>query len=216
MPTWIASRPHLFFSLLIGIVAYVALANWLNSPPTIRLLMAWNLGAILYLLAAIRMMFSTSEQGIRQRALAQDEGQRVILTLVVVSALMCLSAVLVELRVAKTLMGSDRYEHMAHTVLTILSSWLFTQVMFAQHYAHCYYFSLENSEPPGLLFPGENLPDYLDFLYLSCIIGTSAQTADVIFNGKSMRRIGLLHCILSYFFNTIVLALTINLASSLI
>jgi uncharacterized membrane protein len=70
--------------------------------------------------------------------------------------------------------------------------------------------------PGGLDFPGTHSPDYADFLYFSCIIGTSGQTADISFCSRSMRRTGLVHCVLAYFFNTTLLALTINIASGLL
>jgi uncharacterized membrane protein len=216
MPSWITSRPRLFACILIAGGVYVflpELADWRTST---RLLIAWNVGAGLYLLAAMHMMFSIKEAGIRQRALEQDEGQHLIMALVVLSALVCLAGVVIELSVAKTMTGTLRYEHMGHAVLTIATSWFFTQVMFAQHYAHEYYLSLEHQQSGGLLFPEEPLPDYMDFLYMSCVIGTSGQTADVSFTSRSMRRIGLLHCLLCFFFNTTVLALTVNMASSLI
>lgn len=215
MPIWISSRSRLFTCMLIGTCIYYALPQVADWRISTRLLIAWNIGATLYLLGALHMMFSIGESGIRQRALAQDEGQHIIMALVVLSAVVCLVGVVIELSVAKTMTGQLRYEHMAHTVLTIASSWMFTQVMFAQHYAHRYYLALENKMPGGLQFPEEPLPDYLDFLYMSCVIGTSAQTADVAFTNRTMRRIGLLHCVLSFFFNTTVLALTVNMASSL-
>ncbi|MBP7395112.1 MAG: DUF1345 domain-containing protein, partial [Zoogloea sp.] len=68
----------------------------------------------------------------------------------------------------------------------------------------------------GLQFPGETDPDYGDFLYFAAVIGTSGQTADVSFASRPMRRIGLLHCVLAYAFNTTLLALTINIASGLL
>ena len=67
----------------------------------------------------------------------------------------------------------------------------------------------------GLEFPGEREPHYGDFLYFACVIGTSAQTADVSFTSRSMRRTGLVHCVLAFFFNTTLLALSINIASGL-
>lgn len=215
MPTWIASHHRLLASALFGAIAYALMPLLADLPTTTRTLVSWNIGATLYLLAAMHMMFSTPESGIRRRALEEDEGQWVIMALVVLSAIACLSAVVIELSDAKTMFGQQRYQHIGHAVLTILSSWFFTQVMFAQHYAHRYYFSLENGQPAGLQFPGEPLPDYVDFLYMACVIGTSGQTADVSLSSRRMRRIGLLHCLLCFFFNTTVLALTVNMASSL-
>jgi uncharacterized membrane protein len=87
--------------------------------------------------------------------------------------------------------------------------------MFALHYAHDYYAAACQGRPVGLRFPDDEHPDYGDFFYFSAIIGTSGQTADVAFVSKPMRRIGSLHCILAYLFNTTVLALVINIAASL-
>jgi uncharacterized membrane protein len=106
--------------------------------------------------------------------------------------------------------------HIALAVLTVLTSWVFTQFMFATHYAHEYYSALSRGLEPGLQFPGTNVPDYLDFVYFACVIGTSGQTADVSISSKPMRRVGLIHCVLAFFFNTTLIALTINIAASLI
>ena len=100
-------------------------------------------------------------------------------------------------------------------VLTVLSSWLFTQTMLALNYAHDFYTARRSGQPDPLLFPGTNEPGYGDFIYFACVIGTSGQTADVAFNGAALRPVGPLHCILAFFFNTTVLALTVNIAAGL-
>jgi uncharacterized membrane protein len=87
--------------------------------------------------------------------------------------------------------------------------------MFALHYAHDYYRHGGRGDR-GLMFPGTAQPDYFDFLYAAAIIGTSGQTADVSFNTSSTRRIAMVHSVLAFFFNTIVLALTINFAAGLL
>jgi uncharacterized membrane protein len=112
--------------------------------------------------------------------------------------------------------GMLRHEHIILAVLTILSSWAITQVMFALHYAHEFYNAKERGNPGGLEFPNATVPDYGDFLYFACVIGTSGQTADVSFTIRAMRRTGLAHCVLAFFFNTTLVALTMNIASSLI
>jgi uncharacterized membrane protein len=116
----------------------------------------------------------------------------------------------------KNMQGGLKYAHIALAALTIVSSWAFTHLMFALHYAHDYYVARAKGLPGGLDFPGESAPDYGDFVYFSFVIGTSGQTADVSFTSKSMRRIGLVHCVLAFAFNTTVLALTINIAAGLI
>ena len=87
--------------------------------------------------------------------------------------------------------------------------------MFALHYAHDYYATEVRGEHGGLSFPGGQAPDYSDFLYFSCVIGTSGQTTDVSFNSRKMRRTGSVHCVLALFFNTTLVAQSINIASGL-
>jgi uncharacterized membrane protein len=87
--------------------------------------------------------------------------------------------------------------------------------MFTLHYAHHYYTAIEQQHKPGIDFPGDEIPNYSDFLYCACIIGTSGQTADVSFSTTTTRHVALVHSVLAFFFNTTLLALTINIASSL-
>ena len=151
----------------------------------------------------------------RARALQHDEGNTVVLILVITAALMCIGAIVAELAVVKDLKGQLRYAHIALAGLTIVTSWAFTQTMFALHYAHDFYVSAIHNEHGGLDFPGGHPPDYGDFLYFASVIGTSGQTADVSFSSRKMRRTGTVHCVLAFFFNTTLVALTINIASGL-
>jgi uncharacterized membrane protein len=209
------ARPRLFFCALLGGLSFWLLPLSLAEHPVTRLIIAWNVGAWLYLLLAMHMMFWSTHERMRNRALGQDEGRIVVLALVVLAAIMSIGAIVAELAVTKDMHGMQRYGHIALAALTILSSWAFTQVMFALHYAHDYYASEARGNPGGLLFPGGHAPDYGDFLYFACVIGTSGQTADVSFASRSMRRTGLVHCVLAFFFNTTLVALTINIASGL-
>jgi len=209
------ARPRLFSCLLIGVLGFWLLPQSLAQHTVTRLIVAWNIGAWLYLLFAMRMMFWSSHDRMRNRALLQDEGRILILVLVVLAAIMSLGAIVAELAVAREMLGMQRIGHIVLAVLTILSSWAFTQVMFALHYAHDYYASEVRGNPGGLQFPGGHAPDYGDFLYFACVIGTSGQTADISFTSRGMRRTGLVHCVLAFFFNTTLVALTINIASGL-
>lgn len=211
-----AARPRLFSSVLFGIAVAVVEPTSLAPHGLTRLIVGWNAGACLYLLLAWHMVAGSTHESIRLRAMREDEGRFVVLAMVVVAALVCLGAIVVELAVARELQGPDRLAHMALAGVTIVSSWTFTQVMFALHYAHDYYTAAARTGHGGLAFPGGHAPDYWDFLYFSVVIGTSAQTADVSLTSRAMRRTGLLHCVLAFFFNTMLIALTINIASGLV
>jgi len=211
----ILARPRLFIGALVGLATIFLLPSAATQHDITRIIVGWNVGAGLYLLLTMRMMFWSTHERMRSRALEHDEGRLVVLALVVVAAIMSIGAIVAELAVAKDFQGTLRYEHIALAALTILTSWSFTQVMFALHYAHDYYAAEIRGTTGGLAFPGGHAPDYGDFLYFSCIIGTSGQTADVNITSRSMRRTGLVHCVLAFFFNTTLIALTINIASSL-
>lgn len=212
----ILSRPRLFSSILVGFLVAIFLPKSLALHGVTRVIVGWNVGAWLYLMFAARMMFWATHEKMRARAIQQDDGKFVVLGMVIVAALVSIGAIVAELSVVKDIHGVLRSAHVALAVLTILSSWAFTQVMFALHYAHDFYVAKERGNLGGLEFPGLTTPDYSDFLYFACVIGTSGQTADVSFTSRRMRRTGLVHCVLAFFFNTTLLALTINIASGLI
>ena len=211
----IRARPRLAAAAFVGVMTASLLPNSIASHSITRLIIGWNAGACLYILLAGIMMVRATHDAIRHRARIQDEGQLLILLLVAIASIASLGAIVAELATAKDLTGTLKYEHIGLAAFTIFSSWAFTHVMFALHYAHDYYVACTNHKPAGLEFPGTEPPDYMDFLYFACVIGTSGQTADVSFSSSAMRRIGLLHCVLAFLFNTTILALTINIAASL-
>ena len=208
-------HPRLLSCFIIGVLTAMILPDALAMHSITKTIIGWNVGACLYLLLAARMMFWSTHERMKTRALQQDEGRVLVLTFVVTAALMCIGAIVAELAVVKELKGTPRYAHMALAALTIASSWAFTQVMFALHYAHDYYATEVRGEHGGLSFPGGQAPYYSDFLYFAVVIGTSGQTADVSFTSRKMRRTGTVHCVLAFFFNTTLVALTINIASGL-
>ena len=195
----VLARPRLFICILVGLAATFLIPESVAQQTVTRSIIGWNVGACLYLVLAARMMFWSSHESMRMRALAHDEGRIAVLVLVVAAAVMCIGAIVAELGVVKDLKGSLRYSHIALAALTIASSWAFTQVMFAQHYAHDYYAAQIKGNHGGLDFPGGEPPDYGDFVYFASVIGTSEQTADVSFTSRKMRRIGTVRCGLAFF-----------------
>jgi uncharacterized membrane protein len=201
---------------LCGLLVGGLLPATLVTHAVTRWLIAWNAGALVYLAAVAIMMVRSGEHHMRLRARAQDEGAWVILVLVAVAGITSLAAIGVELALVRDAHGLLRVLHALLAAATVLMSWAFIQTLYALHYAHAFYQARERGETGGLQFPGEPDPDYFDFLYFSVVIGTSGQTADVSFESRSLRRVGTLHCALSYLFNTTVLALLINISASLL
>ena len=212
----VRARPRLFIATAVALAVGVLLPDGIASHPVTRWLLAWNVGTALYVLLAATMMIRSSTAHMRRRAQVQDDGQIAILVFVSLAAISSLAAIAGELAVVKDMHGIAKTEHVALAGVTVLSSWAFIQMMFALHYAHEYYAAAGDGRPAPLRFPDDDQPGYGDFFYFSAIIGTSGQTADVSFVSKSMRRIGSLHCILAYLFNTTVLALLINIGASML
>lgn len=210
------ARPRIFIAAALAVAVGLLLPTSLVGHLVTRLLVSWNVGTCLYVLLAAIMMIRSSQNHMRHRAQLQDDGEVAILILVVISAIASLVAIAAELAVVKDIHGVLKVAHIALAGLTVISSWAFIQIMFAIHYAHDYYAALSQNRSKGLQFPEDEQPDYGDFFYFAAIIGTSGQTADVSFTSKSMRRIGSVHCILAYLFNTTVLALLINIGASLL
>ncbi|HEC0203376.1 TPA: DUF1345 domain-containing protein, partial [Acinetobacter baumannii] len=207
------NRPHFFIALIFGVVVASLLA-WLTSWKWSTILLAsWNGSISLYLLHVWKLMRSADHSQMQQQAKKQDESKWVIMLIVLLAITMSLVAILVQL----SQLPSGHYEklgHVALALLTIISAWLFMHTVFALHYAHDFYMALSrNEENGGLDFPGTEHPTYPDFLYFSYIIGTSAQTADVSITNKHMRLLNLFHAVLSFGFNTTILAICINVAA---
>jgi uncharacterized membrane protein len=212
----IRARPRIFIATAIALAVGYVLPLSVASHLVTRLLITWNTGTCLYVILAAIMMLRSSQRTMCHRAQLQDDGQRILLSLVAVTSVASLVAIAAELAVVKDMHGFLKTAHIALAGMTVLSSWAFIQVMFTLHYAHDYYAARHRNEPSGLQFPDEEQPGYGDFFYFAAVIGTSGQTADVSFTSKAMRRIGALHCILAYLFNTVVLALLINIGASLL
>jgi uncharacterized membrane protein len=207
----IRARPRLSVSGAVGLVTAVALPSaW---QLTGRLLVAWDLGVMLYLALAYHLMAGAQIGHIRQRAAMEDEGQYGILILTVASALASLAAILVELASAPSHGGGRQPAQLILATLTILLSWAFTHTIFALHYAHEFY-SEDGGKGGGLTFPGGEEPDYWDFVYFSFVIGMTSQVSDVAVACKPIRRTVAAHGVISFIFNAALLALTVNIAAS--
>lgn len=211
----LAAHPRLFACFLFGSLVAGVCSMFVVLPGLMPVLVGWNAGISVYIFLAFRVMASAEQSSIRRRARIQSEGAFAVLLFSTLSGIAGLGSTAVGISSARDVSGILKAVHIGLTILTIATSWLFTHLMFAQEYAHRFYRNVEKGRRGGLEFPGDDTPDYHDFLYFSIVIGTSAQTADVCFSSGSMRRLGTLHCILAFLFNTIVLALTINIASGL-
>ena len=199
---------RLFVSASFGLVVTLLLlaTHWRIAT---CILLGWDSGVVLYLALIYWIMKRWPIERIRQRACVEDEGAAALLVLTTASAIASLAAVISELGHAP---GAER---VALGAVTILLSWAFMHVIFALHYAHEYYGEGKDERIGGLEFPGKEDPDYWDFLYYSLVVAMTAQVSDVQITSKAIRRLTTVHGVVAFFFNVIVLALTVNIVSTL-
>jgi uncharacterized membrane protein len=209
-------RPRVYGAAVAGTLAMLFLPHDLHS--NVRATLAWNIGGLVYLLFAFQLIASCGADRIKARAARRDDSRLVILTIILLAIAASFAAIAGLVGQAKSPGISDHGKVMlaALAAVTILISWGVTQVAFALHYAHAYYRPDEGSDAGGgLAFPGCDQPDYWDFLYFSTSIGATSQTSDTSIRSRALRRLVTLHAAVSFFFNTAVLALTVNIAASL-
>lgn len=206
-------RPRLMLSIVVGLGAAWALPG--THHVVTRGLLGWNVAVWLYLLLAAEMMLRADHARLRRIAVAQAEAASTVLGIVVLAALVSLVGIVAELMAAKSPGVPHALPHVLFALATVAGSWLLVPTMFALTYASQYYRTAHGS---GLNFPqseGSCKPDYADFLYFSFTIAVASQTADVSVSTPAMRRLVLLQSVLSFAFNTAILAFTINIAASL-
>ena len=213
-------RQQLWLSAIVGIGIWVILPETSTSHPGTRFLLAWNISALTYLFLVANMVRTSGPELIQKRAMqfmgTQHKSSLFVTAMVLSSAIAVFIAIGSQLVLVKDMTGLNKIGHITLTGITVLTSWLFTNSLFAIHYAHDFYLTRKLKNVDIMLFPGTPDPDYWDFLYCALVIGASGQTSDITFSHQRIRRVALLHCSFSFFFNTIVLAMTINIAAGLL
>jgi uncharacterized membrane protein len=201
---------------LIGVLLFLLLPEGLL--PAERLAVSWVTGAALFLGLTALVVAGTSPEMLRRRARQLDPRRWVILALIIAAATVSLFALGFTLHKEPDETALRLITRLALAGVTVVVSWTLTHTTFALHYAHHYYGDGPAPGPAddrgGLAFPGNALPDYWDFLYFSFVVGMTCQVSDVQVTSRHMRRLTLLHGVLAFFFNTVILALAVNLLAS--
>ena len=207
------NRPYLLTAIAAGVALYFATAWWVPREVT-RALIGWDGGVVVFLVLTFFFMSNSDPAIMKRRALSHDEGGHLILLLTLLASVASVGALVAELSAAKgSAYGGYRVALAAGTVVL---SWLFVQIVFAIRYAHIYYLEEDEGRPKGGLEFGEcGEPDYWDFVHFAIVLGATSQTADITFSSKQTRRLGTLHTLVAFGFNTAILATMINLAAAL-
>ena len=214
-PLFLHFRAHarLLTSVAVGTVVALGLPPAIG--PVTRALLGWNAAVWLYLVLVGWMMHRADHGQLRRVAALQAESAGTVLALVSVASVVSLVGTVLELSAAKLPGAAHAAPHVALALATVVGSWLLLPTVFALTYASRYY---QPHGGGGLQFPGSDAsfqPHYDDFLYFAFTIAVASQTADVAVTNTGLRRLVLRQSVLSFAFNTAILALTVNIAASM-
>ncbi len=212
------ARRRLVVSTLVGTTVYLlAPAGYLVDS---RLLLGWDGACLTFLLMAWTVMGLANAKETCRSTLEQDQSGFTVLLVATLAASASLFAILFLLSQGKGAASALKVAHLALSISAVISSWFVVHTLFAFHYAHSFYRGRAVQDgvrdEGGIRFPGGALPHYVDFLYFSFVIGMTSQVSDVSITSHSIRRAALIHGILSFAFNTLVLALTINIVAGIV
>jgi uncharacterized membrane protein len=213
------ARHRLVVALVAATVVFLSLRGHVH--PSTEAIATWDTFVFIVLLLAWLTILTTPVHKLRSRAKEQDVSRFVIFVFVVVAACAALFAVGFLISVNKAELRGHLTTHLILALGTVIFSWSVVHTVFGLRYAHAFYGDGDDPSTDeyagGLLFPGsEQMPDYFDFAYFSFVVGMTCQVSDVQVTSRRMRRLTLVHSVLSFGFNTVILALLINTVSSLL
>jgi uncharacterized membrane protein len=213
------ARHRLVLSLMIATAVWCGLRG--RVQPSTQSIATWDVFALCVLGLAWLTIITTPPEKLRARAQMQDVSHILIFIFVVVAACAGLFAVgFLFLNKSVAAQSPHFFVHLLMSLVAIICSWALVHTVFGLRYAHTYYGDPDGPTGPkphagGLEFPGDREPDYMDFAYFSFVIGMTFQVSDVVITSRDLRKLVLVHGMLSFGFNTVILALTINTVSAL-
>jgi uncharacterized membrane protein len=166
---------------------------------------AFDAAALLFFLICLPLLRHESDR--MRIAACRNDANRVLLLLLTVAV-----GVVIFASVASELMQRDATKAWSLPLIigTLALSWLFSNFIYALHYAHLFYSDRDGGDAGGIDFPGTNEPDYWDFIYFAYCLGMTFQTSDVTVSNGRVRRVVTLHCLAAFVFNLGIIAFTIN------
>jgi uncharacterized membrane protein len=220
---WIAkqdARHRIVISLVLAIVVWFALSRNLQSST--RCIITWDSFAIATLILAWLTIATTPPEKLRARAQKQDLSHILIFVFVLVTA--CAGLFSVGFLFFSKQAFAEPFHfwvHLVASLVAVICSWMLVHTVFGLRYAHTYYGDPDGPMGPiphagGLEFPGDREPDYVDFAYFSFVIGMTFQVSDVVITSRDFRKLALVHGMLAFGFNTVILALALNTVSTVL
>lgn len=194
-------RYGMFLALLTIIVPLCIIWQWHEA-----VMLGFDIAAITFM-ASVVPLVGAKPDSMRKNARVNDANREMMLLLTGIVTLV----ILVSVAVALSQHGGPNEAVIILLLVTLVIAWLFSNLVYAMHYAHIFYLNdKDGRDGGGLEFPGGDDPNYWDFFYFAYTLGMTFQTSDVTIVSRAMRRIVLFHCVAAFLFNIGVLAFTIN------
>ena len=220
---WIAkqdARHRTILALVLATAVWFLLSRHLQAST--RCIITWDSFALSVLALAWLTILTTPPNKLRARAQKQDLSHILIFVFVLVTACAGLFSVGFLFFSKQAFQNpSDFWIHLFGSMVGVICSWMLVHTVFGLRYAHTFYGDPDGPTGPrphagGLQFPGDREPDYMDFAYFSFVIGMTFQVSDVVITSRDFRKLVLVHAMLSFGFNTVILALALNTVSSVL
>jgi uncharacterized membrane protein len=200
---------RLFISAFAGALATLLTSGAPSWP--LRFMVGWDALAATLLCLSWHLLWFSDARETELRAADEDPGRFLVFVIAVLSSLVSLFASAAVLRLLRGQSCEGFWVVLA--LLSVALSWLVTHTAYALRYAHLYYRGEVNG---GLLFPGDSAPCDMDFVYYSFTLGMCFQVSDVQITSSEIRRASLGHALISFLFNTTILALALNVVFQLL
>jgi len=206
----------LLICLSIAAVSYLLLLP-VRMEGFTRTMVGWDIFSLCEIAVSLAIFSAVCPQQLRVLASREDASRPVVFTIVIIAIVGSLGGVLLLLKNQTAWLLSEGLETAIY-IAGVTFSWILLHILFTSRYAHLYYgdhATKKGEMAKGLEIPGNEAPDYLDFAYFSFVIGMTFQVSDVQISSRKIRRVVLAHGILSFLFNTVIVALTINVVVNL-
>jgi uncharacterized membrane protein len=208
---FVSRHSRLLFSIGAACILFFVLpAHWAALT---RVLVSWNAGVLMYVILVFRSMTAMSAAQINEHYRDEDPTAPVILVVSVIAAILAMVSIVAFLSMLDRLSHAERSLHVALAAFTVVDAWMLIPTMFTMHYADMFYSAEPDARP--LRFPDTRMPEFWDFAYFSFTIAAACQTADVSTTPGAIRKVLIVHSILSFFFNAAILGFAINVTAGL-
>jgi uncharacterized membrane protein len=208
---FISRHARLLFSTGVACVLFFVLPEhwaWVT-----RVLVSWNVGVLMFVMLVFQLMTGLNAEQIGERYQEEDPTAPVILIISIVAAILAMVSIVAFLSMLDQLSQTEKSLHVVLAAFTVIDAWILIPTMFTTHYADMFYSAEPDARP--LRFPDTRMPEFWDFAYFSFTIAAACQTADVSTAPGAIRKVVIVHSILSFVFNAAILGFAINVTAGL-